>query len=46
VEQFTAGDALSEHHMSAVIHADDVKHQLRDVDAEHAHLLCHGTRLL
>ena len=32
--------------MSGVIHTDDVKHQLRDVDAEHAHLLCHGTRLL
>jgi hypothetical protein len=28
------------------MHADDVKHQLRDVDAEYAHLLGHETRLL
>ncbi len=32
--------------MPAVIHADDVKHLLRDVDAEYAHVLCDGTCLL
>jgi hypothetical protein len=27
-------NALPEHHTPGVIHADDVKHQLRDVDAQ------------
>jgi len=36
-------NALPEHHTPGVIHADDVKHQLRDVDAKYADLVCHGT---
>jgi hypothetical protein len=45
-QQFTARDALPEHHMPGVIHPDHVKDQLRDIDAEDADLLCHGTCLL
>jgi hypothetical protein len=35
VEQLTTGNTLPEDYMSAVIHANDVKHQLRNVDAEY-----------
>jgi hypothetical protein len=45
-EQLTAGKALPEHHMPGVIHADDVKDELGEIDAEYADLLCHGTCLL
>jgi hypothetical protein len=44
--QFTAGEPLPEHHVSGVIHADDVQHRLRDVEAKYAYRVCHGTRLL
>jgi hypothetical protein len=44
--QCTACNALSEHHVPEILHADDAKHPCRDVDAEYAHVLCHGTRLL
>ena len=45
-QQCTAREALAKHDVPAVIHPNDVKHLLRDVDAEYTHLLCHGTRLL
>jgi hypothetical protein len=32
--------------MSGVLHPDDVQPELGDIDAEYAHLLCHGTCLL
>jgi hypothetical protein len=32
--------------MSGVIHTDEVKHQLGDVDPEYAYFLCRRTRLL
>jgi hypothetical protein len=46
MQQCAPGDALPEHHVPGVIHADDVKHQLGNVDDEYAHLLCHEARLL
>jgi hypothetical protein len=45
MQQFTSGHALPENDLTGVIHADDVKHQLCDVDAEHSYFLCHGSRL-
>jgi hypothetical protein len=45
-QQCTAREALPAHYVPAVIQTNDVKHLRRDVDAEYAHVLCHGTRLL
>ena len=42
----TPGDALPESHMPGVIHADAVKDERGDIDAEYADGLCHGTCLL
>jgi hypothetical protein len=45
-QQCTAREVLPEHDVPAVIHTNDVKHLLRDIDAEYTHVLCHETRLL
>jgi hypothetical protein len=43
-EHFTPSNALPEDHRTFVIHSNDVKYQLCDVDPEYTHLLCHWTR--
>jgi hypothetical protein len=45
-QQGTAREALAKHDAPAVIHPNDVKHLLRDVDAKDTHVLHHETRLL
>src|SRR5215471_16464025 len=40
------GQALAKHDLAPLIHPYRVKHPLRDVNPEYAHLLFHGTRLL
>jgi hypothetical protein len=45
-QQGTAHKALPEHYAAAVIHTNDVKHLLRDVDAEYGDGLRHETCLL
>jgi hypothetical protein len=42
----TTGHPLPEDRLSAVIHADEVKHQRREIDAEYTDLLGYGIRLL
>ena len=45
-EPCAPSEALPEDHMPGVIHADDVKDELGEIDAEYADGLCHGTCLL
>jgi hypothetical protein len=42
VQQLTTGHTLPEHHVSDVIHPDDVKDELGDIDAEYGDCLAMG----
>jgi hypothetical protein len=45
-QQCTPGEALPKDYMPGVIHPDDVKDELGEIDAEYSAGLCHGTCLL
>jgi hypothetical protein len=45
-QQRTTRKTLPDHHVPRVIHADDVKHEFRDIDAKDADFPYHRTRLL